>query len=124
MTTRKQFNLGRLVYALSEEVELRRHPSSAYDEHGRFVELDPEVSYIDAAVQPAAQKDLVQVPEGRKLKGGIKIFSTEQLFTASVEDRRQPDKIVWQGDEYEIVTVNEWNKDGNYYRSLALRVGQ
>jgi hypothetical protein len=119
------FNLGRIVVdQLSEDIELRRAPSAAYDEHGRFIELAPVSETIKANVQPATQKDLVQVSEGTKVKGGIKIFSTTRLYTASVDERRQPDVIVWRGDEYKIVTVDEWVGVGNYYMALAVRVGQ
>lgn len=116
--------LARYVQMASESVTLKRTPAGAYDEHGRYIELEPEETTIQASVQPAKQGELVRLPEGRRVRGGVKIFTTTELFTASVEDQRQPDIIVWQGVEWEVDAVDNWEGPGEYYKALATRKGQ
>ena len=116
--------LARYVRGASESVQLKRTPAGAYDEHGRYIELEPETTTIQAAVQPAKQEELVRAEEGRRVRGGVKIYTETELFTASVEDQRQADVIVWDGIEWEVEEVNDWEGPGDYYKVLAVRKGQ
>ena len=109
---------------LATDVVVRRKASGAHDEHGRWQEQDDEEFTIKAVVQPARGHELVRIEEGRRTRGAIKVYTTAELRTASVEEQTQPDRIVWAGVEYEVEYVDDWDEAGGYYKAVALKVGQ
>lgn len=59
---------------------------------------------IQASVQPLKDIELANLPEGRRNSDTIKLYTNSDLLT--VEDKgvnQQPDRIVWQGFDYEII---------------------
>ncbi len=112
------------IAELSTLVQVLRKPSGTYDDYGRWSDRSYEAIEIEAAIQPARGHELVRVPEGRRTKGAVVVYTMFKLQTASVETQTQPDRILWHGDTYEIEFVEDWVKDGGFYRAIALEVGQ
>jgi len=79
---------------------------------------------IMASVQPLSDKDLVNLPEGRRASDVIKLYTDTVLLT--VEDKgenQQPDKIEWRGFDYEISSVSVRQMDViNHYRYFATKI--
>jgi hypothetical protein len=101
---------------------LRRLPGT-YDENGRWMEGEPTVLDIIAVVQPLKSHEMVRVPEGRRTTGSVKLYSQTRLQTADAKKQRQPDRFCWNGDEYEVLSVDDWSQ-GGYYKAIAVEVGQ
>jgi hypothetical protein len=75
--------------------------------------------------QPASAKDLQLLPEGRRSVGAAVAFATEDLRTEDVDTGASADIIVREdGSEWEVVLVDDWLPQGNYWRALAQRVGR
>jgi len=113
-----------VVPMFSDPLIIRRVPPGVYDEHGVYQEQAPEEIEICASVQTATDKDLEKVPEGRRLRGGIRIYTTSELLTGSVQDRTQPDIVLWNGAEWQVEKIDNWNDYAEYYKAIATRVGQ
>jgi hypothetical protein len=114
--------IANAIRQVSEIVEVHRIPSGAYDEHGRWNARAPEVFKIQVAVQPSSPKELHDLPENRRSKAGITIYSTELLKTVSTSEMKQPDRISWHGDIYEVEKVEEWSELGGYCKAIVTKV--
>jgi hypothetical protein len=101
-----------------------RPPGGTYDDNGRWQAYDNYQFQVRAVVQPAKPKELEHLEEGRRTKAGIKIFCTEELKTAEVENQTQPDMVVWNEEEYQVEEVKDWSDYGGYYQVMAVKVGQ
>ncbi|NIY14228.1 MAG: hypothetical protein GWM98_04745 [Nitrospinaceae bacterium] len=91
---------------------------------GRWEEGPRDEIPIMAAVQNPTGEDLQKIEEGRRTEASIKLYSDFQFRTASVKDQRQPDLVLWGGDEYQIDHVENWTGDGCYYKAIATKRGQ
>jgi hypothetical protein len=101
-----------------------RPPGGTYDENGRWQAYDTYQFQVRAVVQPAKPEELEDLEEGRRTKGGIKIFCIEELKTVDVEDQTQPDVVLWNNEEYQVEEVKNWCEYGGYYQIMAVKKGQ
>jgi len=105
-------------------IVVRRPLSGAYDDHGRWQTRQSVDLAISASVQPATPKDLEDVDEDRRTRENIRLYTQTELLTASVSESQQPDVVVWEDVDYEVHSVTNWGEVGNYYKVLAVKVGQ
>lgn len=79
---------------------------------------------IQASVQPLKDDALVNLPEGRRASDTVKLYTSSDLI--SLDDKganQQPDKLVWRGEDYEIVAKSVRAMDIiNHVRYYATRV--
>lgn len=110
--------IAQTVVCNSETYKLKRRQPGHYDENGRWSPNPIEVSDIKANVQPVLGKELDQVPEGRRNRATIKIYTIDQLYSVTTKtgEKRQPDIIEYKGEDYEIFQVWDW---GVYFKSMA-----
>jgi hypothetical protein len=57
------------------------------------------------SVQPAVGKDTDLVPEGRRDKGSVKVYSNTPLNVSLEGSDSSGDIIIWQGRKWEVVTA-------------------
>ena len=112
--------IAQAIRTVSEEIEIQRTLAGAYDVYGRWNARAPEAFKIRASVQPSSPKELEDVPENRRSKSSITIYSTTLLKTVSPET--QPDRLTWHGDVYEVIKVEEWCEIGGYCKVIATKV--
>ena len=93
--------------------------SGDWDE-GRFIPTEETIS-IRANVQPASVHELEQLPEGDRIKGLLLIVTTERLYITSdkQDEERVSDEIVWHGNRYKIMKVDDWSCHG-FYKAYAM----
>lgn len=113
-----------VVPSYSKSVTVLRKPEGTYDEHGRWQQQEPQSFPIQGSVQIAKPEDLVDVEEGRRTGGAIKVYTDRELRTASVEDGTQPDIIQWNNKRYLVEQVSNWDELGGYFKVIALKMGQ
>jgi len=106
------------------DIKITRTPPGAYDSHGRWEDPSPIEMTIKAVVQPAQAHELVKLPEGRRTKGTVVIYTQTKLQTADVKSKLQPDVVFWHGDQYQVESLEDWTDDGGFYKVLALEIGQ
>ncbi len=81
---------------------------------------DPGYATIQFAgvVQPASPADLDVLPEGTNLKGVISVWAAQEL-RCDDGDGRLSDVVVWNGQRYRGIKVEDRSRDGGYYRLFA-----
>lgn len=77
---------------------------------------------IRASVQPLAGRDLLRLPEGLRTRQTIKVYTATALRTADAPDGAGADVIAYQGDSYQIETVEPWAEAGGFYKAIAAKV--
>lgn len=79
---------------------------------------------IYASVQPASGEDLERLPEGARNRAAYALFTDTELQAGSIEAKREPDRVVLFGAEYEVLHIEPWqNNVINHFKALAVRPG-
>lgn len=73
-------------------------------------------------VQPATNQDLDMVPEGDRVSGAFLFHSSSPLYETQVNPSNAiSDILVWQGQQFRILAVQQW-QDYGYWQALAVRM--
>ena len=115
------FGIRSVLPLYDRVVEIRRRLKGTY-ENGRWISQAEKKFKIKASVQTAIDKDLEDVDEGRRVNGGIKIYTDTRLQTACVKDQRQPDIVDHKGEDFLVEKVSDWEDDGGYFKVIASRM--
>lgn len=100
---------------------IQRQPSGYYDEHGRWKDRPIESLTIKALVQPASPDDMSSLPENRRSRATISVWTSESLQVLDVSKKNQPDKIEYQDNVYEAFSQTDWSRFG-FFVTLATRI--
>ena len=73
---------------------------------GIFTPGARSVITIQASIQPVSGQDMITAPEGRRIQDMIKIYTSTELKQAEEGAGQQPDIVVWQGNGYEITSMD------------------
>lgn len=90
---------------------------------GRLVAPATSVISVDACVQPIDGRDLQKLPEGERVREPKTIYSVDELKTRGSNGGNAADVITIDGDLYEVIKVQRWAELGNYWKSIALKLG-
>lgn len=112
------------ICGLGSRLRIVRAQAGVYDQNGRWVEGAPQLLDVLAVVQPLASHEVVLLPEGKRTKGSVKLYTTSRLQAADVKAQLQADRFCWHGDEYELFSVDDQSTYGGYYKGIAVEVGQ
>lgn len=117
--------IGRTVNRLSNrKIQIIRF--EGFYDSGRYERRQAETREIRANVQPARGSDLERLPENYRQQSAIAIFTLEVLRTGSAPSSPNApgvvaDRVVVDGIEYEIMTVENWPQ---HFRYIATRASQ
>lgn len=90
---------------------------------GRYEQGIREETALEASVQALTPNDLLQLPEGRRTRENIKIYTTEKLRTSDENNNTPADNILWRGKLYEVYSVEDWsNTDLPHYLAIASKM--
>jgi hypothetical protein len=67
-----------------------------------------ETFYIYANCQPASERDLEALPEGRRNNDSYVLFTDTLLRTAEVTGPNNPDIVELFGEDFEVLGVGRW----------------
>ncbi len=70
-------------------------------------------------ITTATTKDLLQVPEGDRVKGIVAVYDTEELRLTS--ENGTADEFDWHGERYRLFQLWPY-RDYGYYKALAERI--
>lgn len=70
-------------------------------------------------ISAAKSKDLLQVPEGDRVKGIVVVYDTEPLQVTS--EAGTADEAIWHSERYRLFQVWPY-KDYGYYKALGERI--
>lgn len=80
---------------------------------------------ITASVQPASGTDLERLPEGLRTTDIVTVFTSDALRVANETSGYKSDRVVFQGEEYEVIEVEQWTLPQlPHYKATAARVSR
>lgn len=122
---RRPLNLSRVIkrYALTADLTLKRFSGGAWID-GRWADEQPTDVALTANVQPMGGKQKQTLPEGDRTREAIHIWATSQMRPVERENGKPGDRVEWEGKEYEIINVQDWSYNGNYWEADAVKVEQ
>ena len=96
-----------------------RKSAGAYVD-GVWVEGSETAFTFYGSIQPLIGKDMLSLPEGRRNRETYLIYTSTQLMSVDVDGQENPDIIVINGNDFEIINVESWqNGIYNHYKAIA-----
>lgn len=88
--------------------------------NGRPVSAGANADFnISCSIQPLRARDKEMLPEGYRNSEAFNLFTGTKLNT--VEDRN-PDKVTWQGEVFEVLSVERWtNEIISHYKAVIVK---
>lgn len=91
--------------------------------NGKWASVETPATFI-GSIQPASGKDVALLPEGRRDKGSVKIYSNEPLKVSLEGSNTSGDIVLWQERRWEIITaIPNQNSLIPHYKYLAVEAG-
>lgn len=88
--------------------------------NGFWQEGSETIMTIQASIQPIRGEELQMLPEGRRSSHSVRVYTDTALETV---DNENPDRIVIDDAEYEILSVESWQSGViNHYKCIAVKV--
>ena len=107
---------------LFDTYSVKRRAAGGYSS-GDFVTGAESTVTIKASIHPADGEELLNLPEGMRTRAGIVVHTKTQLITVNDETQRDPDRIVYQGEDWEVMRIEQYTtKTLPHYEALALRI--
>lgn len=97
---------------------IRRSPPAYV--RGRRLKPAETLFTIEASVQPASGLEVQRLPEGKRNRETMVVFTCVELKTAE-KDLQEPDLLSIDGGSFEVDSVQRWAALGNYYRAIVTR---
>ena len=111
-----------MLSLFNEQITVRRFRAGGYV-GGRHRGGAEREFTLSASVQPMTAFENVQEFGGRRVDGDYVVFTKEPLMTTNEIEKTRADRIVWQGQEYEVKLVQDWqNLRLRHYESIVKRV--
>ena len=117
------FGLAIQYFRVPGGITLRRG-SAGSTTLGRYTPgATSDTTGVVASVQPMKGDELDNLPEGMRSRRPVKVYTETELLTVDVGAGTPADIIVWDGETFEIQTV-EKHTYGGYWKATAVRIGQ
>lgn len=99
---------------------IQRSQGGAFGPGGWMDQSSPIAAY--GVIQPARAKDLKQIPEGDRVTGAISIIAQQEMFiTHNDPTAGLSDIVVWQGNNWRVMSCDPW-VDFGFYKTIAVRM--
>lgn len=85
---------------------------------GEWVQTETAVPMF-GVITAASAKDLLQVPEGDRVKGIMAFYSTRELIVTN--ETGTSDEVVWNNERYRLFQLWPY-KDYGFYKALGERM--
>ncbi len=78
------------------------------------------------SIQVMTSRELQILPEATRQRETRKLYTECELQAGgiNVTAGKEPDHIVYQGTEYEVQNVADWQRQANYFKYLLVKAGQ
>lgn len=87
---------------------------------------EPEALTIQASVQPAKARELLDFPEAERTTEWLRLYTATELKTADEEAMTVADEVTWRGKAYQVRSVEPWEAAGfsiePFWKVLASKV--
>lgn len=119
-------DLADLVQSFSTKTDdatytVTRSKKKVFDTGRAIPDPSPEKFDIVASIQPTSGRELLRLPEARRTIETRTIFTTTILFTGGQGAKFEADIIEFDGQTWEVQTVERWLQPGGeaVYRCMA-----
>ena len=65
------------------------------------------------SIQPLGGKELLNLPEAQRIKRFVRGYTATELFTAEQVPSKKADRVAFEGVNYEVQKVENWQSEGN-----------
>lgn len=91
--------------------------------NGRWVEDAKQELTRRGVIVPAGSKTLRQLPEADRIIAAIDVYTKEIMYlTSNAENQaRTSDQILWKGDLYKLLSVDDYSDHG-FYHGVGQRI--
>ena len=90
---------------------------------GRFVSTSTTLSRY-GVILPMTTKEITQLATGDALQGYIKVYCVDNIYTTRLDTAGDAgglsDEVVWQGDNYKVLAVQQFS-DFGYWQASCVR---
>lgn len=76
---------------------------------GRYESGSRDETPLEASVQKLTPNDLLQLPEGRRTRENIRVYTPTKLRTSDENAGIPADLVRWRNKLYEVHSVEDWN---------------
>lgn len=114
-------DLTDILLAGTIDVLVTRRPAGNYGADGHYDSAADSILTIRVRAQPATPREMEQLPEARRSTQTIALWSGVALFTTT-ENGQQADVVQYQSEDYEVAKVEDWSRQGGFWKSLATRL--
>jgi len=90
----------------------RLRPVAPTNQKGRMVESTPVSSTIRGTIMPISGRDLYKLPEGDRSRVVYKIYSLQELRTAT-PGGAPSDRVIYDGETYIVYQSQKWPRVGS-----------
>lgn len=110
----QSFQAGEVILLRSESISWQL---------GRAVKGPVENFPIIASVQNLKPNERLLLPEGRRTREAVKVYTEMKLRTTDEANSLPADILVWRGKQYEIMSVEDWTQtDLPHYLAIATKL--
>ncbi len=103
-------------------ITVARYANGHYVE-GKWVEGRPVTIRTEMSVQPATSKETQALEQGRRDRESFIVFSSVELFPADVTTKRNCDRVLLFGNEFEVVTCGKFQSGIiDHYKSVVQKI--
>jgi hypothetical protein len=105
-------------------ITIERYATGSWS-NGRFIKGVKTEFNIVASVQILRGNETLLLPEARRTKENIKIYSEEKLRTTDEKNMTSVDIVVYNNKKYEVHKVDNWvsnDTDIPHYKSIASKI--
>lgn len=124
-------NLSRVVSnpKFAQGFIIQRSEGGDWNDDGTWGDVSVDIDFY-GIIQPATAKELLQVPEGDRVKEVKSFHSVNEMFLSRVNGQDTSDVgynaaisdyAMWQGQKYRLAKRYEWG-DFGYYKALGVRI--
>lgn len=110
-----------MIHRFGEPVTIRRTAAGTYDSNGEWVPGSTSDIAAIASIQPAKGAQLAFLDSNQRTGEEMTVYIDTQVFTSKADDGTPADLILWNGEEFKILTVKRWLMTQVYWEAVAVR---
>lgn len=100
-------SLALITSLMTETITVKRRAAGAWTS-GVFVPgAETEIQMV-ASVQPLRANEILQLPEHRRTREAMKVFTHERLHTTDEKAQTPGDVVLHDGKRFEVHSVENW----------------
>lgn len=116
-------NFADMIASFASDTLTRTRAVSGSTVDGFYVAGSTTSTAITAVVIRGVENQNL-LPLGERTSESITIYTSADLQTTSAPGGTVADRLVYQGETYEVAGVRRWTSHGNYTEAVATKVGQ